>query len=205
MTDDDLRFDVGLRSTLFTSLSGLSGAAPDASGDLRGKLLAIGGASSRTRSGIDLTRAAQRLGVTRRTVERWVKSASGEGGQAQKPSVTHAQTIARRARQAATTKAGRKAALADRRQAMGRRGARLSITAMQGPRDPVYRRLRTVAVDLDPDQLERMIDAYEAGGDRGFMNWATNHLGHDDGSGLPGYVEEWQFGHVSDVDLDPQR
>ena len=79
-------------------------------------------------------------------MERWVKSASGEGGQAQKPSVTHAQTIARRARQAATTKAGRKAALADRRQAMGRRGARLSITAMQGPRDPVYRRLRTVAV-----------------------------------------------------------
>ena len=98
-------------------------------------------------------------------MERWVKSASGEGGQAQKPSVTHAQTIARRARQAATTKAGRKAALADRRQAMGRRGARLSITAMQGPRDRDYRRLRTVAVDLDPDQLERMIDAYEAGGD----------------------------------------
>lgn len=208
MTDgdeDELRFDAGLRSTIFTSMTGLRGARPDAGGDLRGKLLAVGGASSKTRSGIDLTRASQRLGVTRRTVERWLKADSGESGQRQKPSARHAEAIARRARQAATTKAGRKSVMAGRRQEIGKRGARLSINARQGPYDRAYRRSRTVTVELDPGQLQRMVDAYENGGDRGFMTWATHHFGVNDGSGYPAYVEEWQIGSVDSIDLEFRR
>ena len=124
-----------LRGKLFAALTGrqvdVSGTA---GADLRGQLMAVGGPSGRTKSGIDLTKAAKGLGVSRRTVERWVKTE--QTGDGQRPSPGHAKKLATKARQAATTKAGRKAALAGStvRQAVASRGARLSITGLQGPR-----------------------------------------------------------------------
>ena len=100
-----------LRGKLFAALTGrqvdVSGTA---GADLRGQLMAVGGPSGRTKSGIDLTKAAKGLGVSRRTVERWVKTE--QTGDGQRPSPGHAKKLATKARQAATTKAGRKAALA---------------------------------------------------------------------------------------------
>lgn len=160
-------------------------------------LLAVGGPSSRTRSGIDLTKAAQSIGVSRRTVERWIRAA--ETGTGQRPSPSHAQALARKARQAATTKAGRRAALAGStlRQAVVARGARLSITGLQGPRAAGrdYLRRRTTQLDLDPADAEAMMDAWEAGGDKGFMDWATQHWGNE-------YLDDWQFGGVDSIDVE---
>ena len=97
-----------LRTSLFSMLTGRQAdVSGQVGGDVRGMLMAVGGASSRTKSGIDLTRAAGKLGVSRRTVERWVKTA--QTGSGQRPSSQHAKTLATKARQAATTKAGRKA------------------------------------------------------------------------------------------------
>ena len=74
--------DRRLRGTVFQALTGQTGAdvSGTTTGDLLGQIRAIGGSSARTRSGIDLTRAATRLGVSRRTVERWVANATTGGG-----------------------------------------------------------------------------------------------------------------------------
>src|SRR5450759_5645794 len=80
----DLEFGANLRGKLFTALTGNSEADVTGKGDVRGMLMAVGGSSSKTKSGIDLTKAAAKLGVSRRTVERWVKTAAT--GQGQRPS-----------------------------------------------------------------------------------------------------------------------
>jgi transposase-like protein len=179
-----------LRGKVFAVLTGMQAdvsGSPD--GDLKGMLLAVGGASSKTRSGIDLTGAAAKLGVSRRTVERWVSTA--QTGTGQRPSAAHLKNLAGRARQAATTKAGRKAARAGSSlsQAIASRGARLTITGYQGPVDAGkdYLRDRTTQMVLDPADAEAMMDAWEAGGEKGFMTWATAHWDAQ-------YVAGWQFG-----------
>ena len=181
----------GLRGKIFNALTGLTADVTGrAGGDLRGQLLAVGGPSTRTRSGIDLTRAAKALGVSRRTAERW---AAGT----QNPSPRVARALATRARQAATTQAGRRAALAGSttRQAIVSRGARLSITALQGPHTRDYMRSRTTQLDLDPTDAQGMLDAWEQGGDKGFMSWATNRWGQD-------YLDDWRFGDVDDITIE---
>ena len=187
-----------LRSTIFSALTGRSAdVSGKPGGDLHGMLMAVGGPSSKTRSGIDLTNAAKSLGVSRRTVERWVKTA--QTGTGQRPSAPHAASLAKRARQAATTKAGRRAALATStvRQAITSRGARLAITGNQGPRaaGQDYMRRRTTQLDLDPADAEAMMTAWENGGDKGFMAWATNHWGQE-------YLDDWKFDDVDVIDVE---
>lgn len=187
-----------LRGKLFSALTGRDAdVSGQPGGDLRGMLMAVGGASRRTQSGIDLTKAAKSLGVSRRTVERWVKTE--QTGAGQRPSARHAKSLAKKARQAATTKAGRRAALAGStmRQAIASRGARLSITGLQGPhaagRD--YMRNRTTQLELDPADAEAMMDAWESGGEKGFMDWATGHWGNE-------YLDDWKFDAVDGIDIE---
>lgn len=197
----DPTFDPALRRAVFTALSGDPGADPGADPtDVRGMLRAVGGASTRTRTGIDLTRAAAALGVSRRTVERWVRTA--ETGQGQRPSPGHAQTLRRVARQAATTRPGRRRALAAARAsgAATQRGARMLISGMQGPQTRTYMRDRQTWADLTPDQVQAMLDAYETGGDKGLLGWVSGHW-NDRGDGQPGYVEDWMFGQITGVDF----
>lgn len=187
-----------LRSMIFSALTGRTADVSGKSdGDLRGMLMAVGGPSSKTRSGIDLTKAAQSLGVSRRTVERWVQTA--QTGAGQRPSAPHATSLAKQARQAATTKAGRRAALATStvRQAIASRGARLTLTGTQGPHaaGQDYMRHRTTQLDLDPADAEAMLTAWENGGEKGFMSWATSHWGSE-------YLDDWKFGGVDDLDLE---
>lgn len=187
-----------LRGKLFSALTGLDADVSGRSdGDLRGMLMAVGGASRGTKSGIDLTKAAKSLGVSRRTVERWVKSE--QTGTGQRPSAQHAKSLATKARQAATTKAGRRAALADStiRQAISSRGARLSMTGLQGPRAAGrdYMRSRTTQLELDPADAEAMMEAWENGGEKGFMTWATGHWGNE-------YLDDWKFDAVDGIDIE---
>lgn len=185
----------GFRQDVFTALTGHTGADVSGKGqDVRGMLLAIGGRSAKTRSGIDLSKAARELGVTRRTVERWVRAA--DTGTGMRPSRQHTQAMAKKARQAATTQAGRRAALADvRGRKAFQRGARMKVTGSQGPIDKTYHRQRTTILDLSPEDVEAMLDAYERYGEQGFLGWATQHWGDL-------YVADWQFGQVDQVDLE---
>lgn len=187
-----------LRGKVFTALTGSDAdVSGQTGGDLRRMLMAVGGASRRTRSGIDLTKAAKTLGVSRRTVERWVKTE--QTGAGQRPSAQHLKSLAGKARRAATTKSGRRAALAGStmRQAITGRGARLSITGLQGPhaagRD--YMRKRTTQLELDPADAEAMLNAWEDGGEKGFMAWATGHWGNE-------YLDDWKFDDVDGIDIE---
>lgn len=187
-----------LRNTLFSILTGRQAdVSGSASGDVRGMLMAVGGTSNRTKSGIDLTKAASKLGVSRRTVERWVKSA--QTGAGQRPSPQHAKALASKARQAATTKAGRKAALAGSplRQAITSRGARVSIDGLQGPHaaGKDYIRKRVTQVYLDPADAHAMMNAWETGGEKGFMSWATTFWDTE-------YLNDWTFDSVDGVTIE---
>lgn len=187
----------GLRGRVFEALTGRRDVDVSGRGeDVTGQLMAIGGPSPRTRSGIDLTKAARSLGVSRRTVERWVKTA--QTGTGQRPSAQHARLVAGKARQVATTQGGRREALASSgaRQAVSG-GARLSMRGLQGPRAAGrdYVRSRTTQLDLDPADAQAMVDAYERGGDKGFMSWATAHWGQE-------YVDDWRFESLDEIGVE---
>jgi hypothetical protein len=53
-------------------------------------------------------------------------------------------------------------------------GDKLRISGTQGPR--AYPRDRQVSVDIDPEQIEAMLTAYEEGGDRGLHDWMADYL-----------------------------
>lgn len=185
-----------VRGKIFAALTGRQAdVSGRADGDLAGMLMAVGGPSSRTKSGIDLTKAAKSLGVSRRTVERWVRTQ--QTGTGQRPSKHHAQSLARKSRQAATTKAGRKAALdaSPLGRSIAARGARISISAVQGPHERSYMRRRTTQLDLDPGDAQAMLDAWENGGDKGFLGWATDQWGQE-------YLDDWRFGDIDTVDIE---
>lgn len=188
--------DRRLRGTVFQALSGQTGAdvSGATTGDLLGQIRAIGGSSARTRSGIDLTRAATRLGVSRRTVERWVANATTGGGR--RPSAASAKTIASRARSAATSQRGRRDAVRAAREQAAQRGARISISGKQGPTraGKGYSRNRTTIQELSPDEAAALFEAYERGGEQGFLDWATNYWDTN-------YLEDWGFESVDGVDV----
>lgn len=187
-----------LRGKIFSALTGRpADVSGRTTGDVAGMLMAIGGPSNRTRSGIDLTRAAKVLGVSRRTAERWV--ATARTGTGQRPSPQRLKDLATRSRQAASTKRGRQAALAGSpvRQALTSRGGRLFITALQGPPPSGPRetkRNRVTDLALDPDEAAAMIDAWEKGGEQGFMSWATTKWDED-------YLNDWEFARVDNIEL----
>ncbi len=187
-----------LRNTLFSILTGRQAdVSGSASGDVRGMLMAVGGTSNRTKSGIDLTKAARCSGCPG---ARW-----NGGSRALRPvrgSVPHRSTRRRwrpGARQAATTKAGRKAALAGSppRQAITSRGARVSIDGLQGhtPRGKDYIRKRVTQVYLDPADAHAMMNAWETGGEKASMSWATTFWDTE-------YLNDWTLDSVDGVTIE---
>ena len=181
------------RGEIFRWVTGRSDVQVEGeSSDIHGMLMAAGGPSSRTKSGIDLTAAAAKLGVSRRTVERWHKTS--QTGQGQRPSPGHLKNLAKAARQAATTKAGRAQWLASARSdPRYRGGGRLVVDAYQGPGDSEgeYMRDRAVTHMLDRAELEEFWSAYEQGGDKGVTSWLSSR-GED-------YLSGWRTGQIYDL------
>src|SRR3546814_10083193 len=115
---------------LFESMTGRTGDVSGAAGgSLTEKLQAAFGPGKRG-APVNVKAAADALGVTPRTVQRWIS------GQIRTPKADHSKALTRMARQAATTKAGRKAAMASRRgDRASRFGATVRIQGTQGPMD----------------------------------------------------------------------
>lgn len=206
-----------LRSIIFGAL-GPQGAdvSGRADGDVRGMLLAVGGASTKTRSGIDLTKAAAALQVSRRTVERWVRAA--DTGTGQRPSPAHAKTLAAKSRQAATTQAGRRQTIAQSPMAQKSLASgylKVQVQGFQGPAptplpgeklDTSYMRNRTSTVEFtDPEQIQGMWDAYAKGGDKGLHAWMERTWGgtpDDDTSAA--YLTDWKFESIDGIEFFPR-
>lgn len=201
----------GLRNALTTAMRGHRVDATG-TGDIRDQLRAIGGASARSKSGIDTRHAAQQLGVDQRTVQRWIAAANNRD--ALPPDQRrHASTgisagngtkVRRAAQQAVTTKAGRRESIQALRARLGHAAINISFSGSSGPSDggQSYMRNRAVTVPgVSPDQQDALFDAYIDGGERGFMDAFTQQL--EDGGWVGWKFEDVEHFHFTRP--EPQR
>jgi hypothetical protein len=191
-----------IRDALFGQLSGRPGA--DTSGtvpkevtpqNLTGMLMGAYGPSRRDPSRPDTAAAAAGLGVTQRTVQRWLS------GQIQRPAPATVQSLARAARQASGTKQGRTAAIAAFRARQGQtpgkqQGMQLSFRGMMGPGDDYWGdRPRRANWQLNAQQQEDFLGAYEQGGENAALDWLA-----DNSQEIYG-VDPWSWGEISSLDV----
>lgn len=189
-------------TSLFARLTGTSREV-DVSGtgdNVAGMLLAVGGESRRSASGINIAAAARRLGVHPTTVRRWIKGAQGEPG-GSRPRGDHLKALRRTSRQATSTKAGRAQVASRARARFAGQQVKLKVTGRQGiaAAGASYLRFTTTEQDLDPEQFERLIDAYESGGDKAVAAEITRIWQGDETR--YGYHEDWGFESMDRFDL----
>ena len=79
---------------------------------------------------------------------------------------------------------------------MTRYGTKVTLRGNQGVvsggRD--YARFRAITLTLEADDATAMLDAYEAGGDRGLVEFLEGVADRD-------YAAEWQFGTINELDF----
>lgn len=196
------RHGAGLRSVLYRGLTGGTQGRPD-SDSVRERLLMVAGPSDRTRSGIDLTRAAAVLGVSRRTLERWV--AQERDGTGQRPSPGNDRQLSTAARKAASTQAGRRAVVARLPRPDPTKQVRLKVSGLQGTArgGRYYLRRRDTTVFLSAGSYDRMLAAYASGGDKGLQAWLTGYYSGGDQDNPVGYGGgAWHFGDITGLGID---
>lgn len=146
------------------------------------------------RQPVDTKLAAQRLGVTQRTVQRWVRGDS-------KPRADMLRKLSTRTRQTVTTKRGR-AQLARRlrQNVPADRNRIVKIHGTMGPTtDPNnrdYLRSGNASLELTPEQQASVMDAWAENGDEGAIDYLT-------GLYQTGYVPDWQFHGISGIEWKP--
>lgn len=143
------------------------------------------------RQQIDTRLAAQRLGVSQRTVQRW----------AREDRVPRAETLKKirtRTRQTVTTKRGR-SQMAKRLSAIAPstgRMRRIIVHGRQGPttdpNDREYLRLGNSRLDMTPEQQAELYEAWASGGDDAALEYLTSKF---DG----GYVDGWRFHGIDGI------
>jgi hypothetical protein len=117
---------------------------------------------------IDTKTAAARLGVSQRTVQRWIKGDS-------KPRPEIEKKLNDRTRQSVTTKRGR-ARLVKQAKAAAPTGRRtLIVHGLQGlssdPNDMSYNRNGNSNIHLSDEEQQALIDAWGEGGDNGALRY----------------------------------
>lgn len=177
-----IQFTKQLRALFHNVMVDGEGDPTGTSTDPRDLVLAAFG---RTRRGaVDTSSAATELGVTQRSVARWLK---GD----RKPTPEHLKTMRKKARQTSSTKAGRSKAAAKARQPT--RPVYITITGEQGPTD--YERAdRSVTNQLTKAEILALRAAYIAGGEQAVMSWIADWMSRN-------YVPDWNFQAVTDIEL----
>lgn len=181
------------RNAFFRALTGSTQADVEAgeSSSLKGMLLASFGGSKKDAARPDTAAAAKGLGVSQRTVQRWL---AAEGHQHQKPRPATLKQLTTRARQAATTQRGRARSIAGQRDKLIRDGFRLNVAGVQGPEaGPGYMRNRTTAMNLDPTQAAGFLDAWTRGGDAAAQRYLIDNQI---------YYDTWAFEHIDGLSLE---
>ena len=173
--------------SIFAGLTGRDGN-PTGS-DLRSLVIAAFGTNKR--GGPDTRKAAQKLGVSQRTVQRWL---AGENRKERaKPRKDNLSKLKVRARQASTTKRGRTEAIQQRKAMFANRSSvKISVNGMQGPAigGREYARPRQVTLDLTGDQANMLFDAYSEGGENQFQGLLSQHFSDN-------YVDSWEFQSIT--------
>lgn len=195
-----LASDPGRRQTIFQGLFGGRGVELDVSGKGSNIMSMLRTAFGEGKQGrpVDTKAAAAGLGVSQRTVQRWI---AGDGKQRIKsPRSDHLVALRKASRQAATTRKGRKRMIDEarrsRRHAQGQtKGIRLTVRGTSGFADggQHYLRYRSVPLKLTPDQVDAMWSAYERGGDKEFSNWLTGRS--------QDYLSGWEYEHIDSIEF----
>lgn len=180
-------------NTFLQRISGRREADAAEGASMRGMLQAVFGRGPRG-AAVNARAAAESLGVSPGTVRRW---AAGT----QQPTPGRLAAIRAAARRVSSTKRGRRAATAGFRsstqgsQAL-RTGSKIWVSGEQGVGgyDQGYARDRRVATDIDPDEIEALLRAYEEGGDRALRDWIKQFF--DDK-----YVAGWDFVTIDDFGI----
>lgn len=193
--------DPGRRKSLFTALTGRDGDVSGKADPQNTEAMLRAAYGTTQRGAIDTKTAAADLGVSQRTVQRWV---AADTQKRSRPRADRLKALAAKARKAATTQAGRRQAMKDTRssnrgQRMSRRGANVSITGMQGAgsKKGTYLRNRTISFQLSGAEVDALWLAYEQGGDQGASDWLTDQAGDK-------YLDGWQFETIGDLDMKPR-
>ncbi|MBF6333646.1 terminal protein [Nocardia transvalensis] len=207
---EQLSPDPGRRGAMFQGLTGrsgsnVSGTAGDVP-DIRGMLRAAYGPGPR--SDINTAAAAKGLGVSKRTVERWLADPSS-ASKISKPKPATVAKMAKAARQAATTKAGRKRVMKAMRESkegkrLLKRGGRVRVTGNQGVfgKSAYYIRWRKDVpfppnqAGMTPAEIEGLWTAYEQGGDKAASQWLTDYAREH-------YAAGWEFESIERIGYDP--
>lgn len=175
------------RREMFQALTGTQGAAVGDPNDVAGMLRTVYGTVRRGQPAVDTREAARRLGVSQRTVQRWLRKENT-------PSENHLKGLRQRSRQAATTKRGRARALrrAVTSSSFQQQGVRVEVSGMQGPVD--YTRERRSQQKLTPEEYGELLQAYAEGGDAGALAFLQGVYSEK-------YVDNWEFGDVASFRL----
>lgn len=180
-----------LRDKIFAFVTGRSGAEATHTGDVRSSLIAAFGSSKRDSERPDTAAAAKALGVSQRSVQRWL------GGGGIRP--THAKALQRQARQAMTTKRGRARAMAASRAAgtaaKPRNRTAIKVGGRQGVTSGLEHnyRPRECAVGVTDADVAAMQNAWVDGGEHGAMAWMQSHFDEH-------YTDQWHIRSVEDVE-----
>lgn len=178
--------------SIFQGLTGRQGSPTG--GSVRDMI--IGAFGTTKRGGPNTRAAAEALGVSQRSVQRWI--AGKDRKQRNAPRSDHLSNLRVKARQAVSTKKGRKASLDQSRQRFaGRKSTKLTTHGLQGPEGggKGYSRVRTVSIELSSGDLDAMFDAYERGGDSAVTDWLQQHHSAN-------YVPGWTFENIQHIKLD---
>lgn len=196
--------DPGRRGSFFAAFSGLAkDVFSGKSSDVRGMLTAVYGLTGRGH--VDTRAAAKDLGVSQRTVQRWI---ADDARQHNKPRREHLSKLQTKAKRAPTTKRGRRAAVSVAKQsAKGRssqsRKGKLNVRGRQGVfagrdgKKNYYVRYRTAHMDVNPDQMDAMWAAYADGGDKGLSTWLHEHS--------QDYVDDWHFESIDGIEWSAEN
>ncbi|MEN4397336.1 helix-turn-helix transcriptional regulator [Mycolicibacterium conceptionense] len=189
---------INLRSVIYRGITGRRDADVGELTNVMGMLQAVYGYGPRG-SKVNAKAAAEALGVSAATVRRWANGS-------QQPSPDHLKAIKTAARQAASTKAGRRAATeifrnSDRGRKALAHGARIHISGYQGPENYAWERDRDVSSDpLTPTEIEELLRAYENGGDKGLLDYLADIMDPRYMHGSP-----WEFATISDFWIGDRR
>ena len=174
------------REQAFTFITGRT-ASGALSGNRAAQLMAAFGPSSRDPSRPDVAAAARGLGVSPRSVQRWL---AGAGISRQ-----HATQLSTRARQAMTTKRGRaRAARAAGLNTAPRGRNAINVNGVAGvvsSSDHNYRQ-RDSRVGIRPEDLERMQELWVEHGANGVAAFLHDHFDRH-------YVEDWHFQSIDQI------
>lgn len=187
--------DLQRRTQLFSAITGSAGAQVTGdTRDVRGMLQTVYGTTRGGKPAVDTRKAAKSLGVSQRTVQRWLKNTNT-------PSPDHLKKISTKARQTATTKRGRARAAraaAAQRPDIAQKGTTVKVVGFQGPSGYEFDKQRASFQHLSPDEYQQMVAAYVENGDQGAMQFLQKIYDRE-------YVDDWRFGTVNEISFKPGR